>query len=50
MNNQQSNQGKSSQSGCSFPQRLVSQEPVFDRKLKVHRPSKRRKKGDPRYL
>lgn len=30
-------------SGCSFTQKLVDQQPVYDRKLKVHRP--RKKKG-----
>jgi len=38
--------GKSS--GCKFGQPLVDQQPVFDRKLKIRRPSKR-KKG-PKYL
>lgn len=31
--------------GCGHPQSLVSQEPVYDRKLKVHRPRKKKGRG-----
>ena len=34
--------------GSKFPQKLVDQEPVYDKKLKIHRPRKVRKRD--RYL
>jgi len=36
-------QQSSTKSGTQFTQALVNQEPVYDRKLKIHRP--RKKKG-----
>lgn len=39
-------QGKmNSGGGQKFTQKLVNQDPVFDRRLKVHRPNKRRLKN-----
>jgi hypothetical protein len=36
---------------CSHLQKLVSQEPVYDRKLKVHRPRKKKGGGSrPKFL
>jgi hypothetical protein len=36
---------------CSQPQTLVNQSPVYDRKLKVHRPRKKKGRGSqPKFL
>ena len=34
--------GPKGQMGQKFGQRLVTQEPVYDRKMKLHRPKKRK--------
>ena len=37
--------------GQRFSQQLVNQQPVYDRKLKVHRPRKKKGKGSqPKFL
>jgi hypothetical protein len=44
MNNNPS--GNSQNCGsCSQPQTLVNQNPVYDRKLKIHRPRKKKGRG-----
>ncbi len=47
MSCQQSNM-KAHGANASTPQKLVNQEPVYDRKLKVHRPRKR--KNGPKWV